>query len=307
MRAPWQLKAAVQFVLAHAPGGESLNNVLQRWNGSFSEAAVRSRVLGLARFLSAHLDPTGKRIVEIGTGWDAVNAFMLYVFGARTIYTYDHVPHLRFDLAMSVVKQLRVLLPEIADISGIDRMLLERRVDALERASSLPKLLETASIVYVAPGDAAKTGLPDGSVDVIYSYAVLEHVSEDVIAKLTAEAKRVLVPGGIAIHNIGEHDHYVSVDSSISRVNFLKYPEWWWSLVVKNKISYHNRLREPEFIRIFEAQGAVVKEKESFIEPADVKALTQMKVNRRFAGFTPDELAITRTIVSMSFPQTRPG
>jgi Methyltransferase domain len=304
MHAPWQAKAALQFVLAHVPGGESVNNVLQRWNGSFSEASIRSRVLGLTRFLSAHLDVNGKVVVEIGTGWDAVNTLMLYVFGARTIYTYDHVPHLRFDLAMSVVRQVRQQLPEIVAISGMDRAILRNRVEALERASNLRMLLENAGITYIAPGDAARTGLPDSSVDVVYSYAVLEHVSEDVIASITAEAKRILVRDGIAFHNIGEHDHYVSFDSSISRVNFLKYSEWWWRFLVKNKISYHNRLREPEFIRIFQEQGAVVKAKESFIDPLDVKAIGEMKLNRRFAGFSAEELAVTRTIVSLSFPET---
>ncbi len=301
MQGPWQLKVGVQFVLAHVPGGEHFNNALQRWNGSFCDAAIRGRVLGLARCLSEHLDVTGKSIVEIGTGWDAINALMLHVFGARRVYSYDHVRHLRFDLAMNVVRQIGTSAAAIAEIAGITPLVFQSRIAPLMRAADAQALLEAAGIEYVAPGDAARTGLPDRSVDIVYSYAVLEHVSEDVIASITKEAGRILVPGGIAFHNIGEHDHYVSVDRTISKVNFLQYPEWAWGLFVKNKISYHNRLREPDFLRIFAANGATVTNKESYIDPSDVEAVRHMRLDSRFAGLTAEELAVTRTQVTLSF------
>jgi SAM-dependent methyltransferase len=301
MQSPWQLKVGVQFVLAHVPGGETVNNALQRWNGSFGDAAIRGRVLGLARCLSEHLDVTGKTIVEIGTGWDAINALMLHVFGALSIYSYDHVRHLRFDLAMNVVRQIDGSTAAIAEISGIEPSVLEQRIAPLARATDIQELLDAAGIEYMAPGDAARTGLPDRSIDIVYSYAVLEHVPEDVIASTTKEARRVLVPGGIAFHNIGEHDHYVSVDPSISKVNFLQYPEWAWSLFVKNKISYHNRLREPDFLRIFAANGATVTNKESYIDPSDLEAVKHMRLDSRFGGLTAEELAVTKTQVTLSF------
>jgi SAM-dependent methyltransferase len=301
MRSPWQFKVGVQFVLAHVPGGETVNNALQRWNGSFCDAAIRGRVLGLSRCLSEHFDATGKTIVEIGTGWDAINALMLHVFGARRVYSYDHVRHLRFDLAMNVLRQIGASTAAIAEISGIEPSVLEDRIGPLARAANSQELLDAAAIEYMAPGDAARTGLPDHSVDIVYSYAVLEHVSEDVIASITKEARRVLVPGGIAFHNIGEHDHYVSVDPSISKVNFLRYPEWAWSLFVKNKISYHNRLREPDFLRIFGANGARVRDKESYIDPKDLETVKRMRLDSRFAGLTPEELAVTKTQVTLSF------
>jgi SAM-dependent methyltransferase len=297
----WQSKVAIQFVLAHVPGGESLNNALQRWNGSFSETAICGRVMGLARFLSEHLDVAGKSVVEIGTGWDAINALMLYMFGARVVYSYDHVRHLRFDLAMNVVRQIRNSVHKIAEVSGIELSAIRQRIAALEGSSNLLQLLASARIEYIAPGDAAWTGLPDSSIDVVYSYAVLEHVSQDVIASITREAKRILVPGGIAFHNIGEHDHYVSFDSSISKVNFLRYPEWAWKFFVQNKISYHNRLREPHFLQIFTAHGARVEKKESFTDPSDIEAVKRMRLDSRFAGLTAEELAVTRTIVTLAF------
>lgn len=301
MQGPWQLKVGVQFLLAHVPGGEHVNNALQRWNGSFCDAAIRGRALGLARCLSEHLDVAGKSVVEIGTGWDAINALMLHLFGARRVYSYDHVRHLRFDLAMNVVRQIGKSAAAIAEIARISPSSLRNRIAPLAQAANLQQLLEIARIEYVAPGDAARTGLLNHSVDVVYSYAVLEHVSEAVIASITQEARRILVRGGIVFHNIGEHDHYVSVDHSISKVNFLQYPEWAWKLFVKNKISYHNRLREPDFLRIFAANGAKVTDKESYIDPSDVEAIRNMRLDARFAGLSAEELAVTKTQITLAF------
>ena len=301
MQGPWQLKVGVQFVLAHVPGGEHFNNALQRWNGSFCEAAIRGRALGLARCLSEHLDVAGKSIVEIGTGWDAINALMLYLFGARRVYSYDHVRHLRFDLAMNVVRQIGKSAAAIAGIGRISPSSLRNRIEPLARAANLQQLLDTARIEYVAPGDATRTGLLNHSVDVVYSYAVMEHISEAVVASITQEARRILVRGGLAFHNIGEHDHYVSVDHSISKVNFLQYPEWAWKFFVKNKISYHNRLRERDFLRIFAANGAKVTNKESYIDPSDVEAVRHMRLDSRFIGLSPEELAVTRTQITLAF------
>jgi SAM-dependent methyltransferase len=301
MHIPWQGKVAVQFVLSHVPGGERLNYVLQRGAGSFSENAIGTRVATTAGFLAKNVDVTDRTIVEIGTGWNAVNPLMMSLFGARLIHTYDHVRHLRLDLAMTVLHRIQAMLDSIVTVSGIPRAVLQQRLDELMAAPDLATLLETARINYVAPGDATRTGLPDHSVDVVYSYAVLEHVSEDVIAALTEEARRVLVPGGVAVHSIGLHDHYVSFDPSISRVNFLQYPEWAWSLFVKNKISYHNRLREPQFRRIFEEHGARITKSEVFTDPKDLEALKRMKIDARFAGMSPDELAVTKMTVILSY------
>ena len=56
---------------------------------------------------------------------------------------------------------------------------------------------------YIAPGDAANTELPAGSVDIYFSHAVLEHVPDRVVHQLVQEARRVLKPGGCFYALIG--------------------------------------------------------------------------------------------------------
>ena len=300
----WKLKVLIQFILAHLPGGESLNFALQEAGGSRSPEKLRGRIRELGgelAFLQRQFDLEGKTVVEVGTGWDAINTILLALFGARPIYSYDHVRHVRFPSLRNVLTELNSMTAELAEVAGLPEATFRRRLAALLDARDLSALLEAACITYIAPGDACASGLPDHSVDLFYSYAVLEHVSEGVVHCLCAEAQRVLKSDGRVFHYIGEHDHYISVSPTLSRVNFLKYPEWLWRFLVKNKISYHNRLREKEFLEIFAAHGTRVEVIDSFVDERDIEALRTMKIDKRFSGMSDRELAVHATRVLLSF------
>jgi SAM-dependent methyltransferase len=297
----WQIKAFTQLALAYIPGGERINHLLQRANKRHTANYYRGRITGLTSMIAKYLNVEGKTIVEVGSGWDVINALILYWMGAKVVYTYDHVAHARISLIRTLIQEMNALVDEVASVTSLPPAVLRERARRLAASNDLHALFEAADIHYVAPGDAAHTGLPDHSVDILYSYAVLEHVPETVIDEVTAEAKRILKPGGIAFHEIGLQDHFVDFDASITTVNFLRYPEWWWKFLVKNDIQYINRLRAKDYIKGFERYGACVDVKEAYINPRDLKALQTMKIDRRFAGMTPEELAVTRLIVSMTF------
>jgi SAM-dependent methyltransferase len=281
----WKIKVLIQFFLSHMPFGEAINHRLQRVNAIRRGGATSLRnrineVDGGLRNLQRVKPLAGSVVVEVGTGWDALPTLLLRKLGAERIYTFDHVAHLRHDLAQSVGREIGLPDPEQLTLAG---------------------LLESNGIDYVAPGDATKTGLPDKSVDLFYSFAVLEHVPDNVAAALMAEARRVLKPGGIWYSLIGLHDHYAGFDKSVSEVNFLRYPEWLWRLLVKNNISYHNRLRERDFLDMMARAGGEIVRVHHVQRPEDVERVKAMKVDRRFAGYTPEELAVTRTEIIARF------
>ena len=297
----WKIKAYTQFVLAHVPGGERINYQLQQISKSHTPEKYRGRITGLTSMIAKHLEVEGKVIVEIGTGWDAVVSILLFWMGAAAVYTYDHVRHVRFALVKMFLAEMPDLVGEVSRATSIPEAVLRERFDRLAAAQDLDTLFRAAGIRYYAPADATRTGLPDHSVDVVCSYAVLEHVPESVIDGITAEAKRILKPGGVAFHSIGLQDHFVSFDPSITTVNFLQCPEWWWRIFVKHKIQYLNRLRRNEYLKLFQAHGARVEVKEFTINPGDLAALKTMKVDRRFEGMALEELAVTKLVVGMTF------
>ncbi len=296
------VKALVQFVLAHIPYGERVNHLLQRWKGRHSPSAVAMTVRNYAarvRALDQHKSLEHAVVLEIGTGWTPHSALLFYLLGAREIHTYDHVRHLRLSLVKLVVASMIAQANEIADIIGRPRDVVQRRLTSLGAHEDVDALLVAAGISYHAPEDAGASGLADSSVDLVYSYAVLEHVSQDALDRITQESKRVLKSDGVAYHGIGIHDHYAG--PHVSQVNFLRYPEWAWRFVIQNKISYHNRMRECQFLETFRSHGARFERVWSETHPADLAQVRTMKVGRQFACFTPEELAVTHTDVIMTF------
>jgi len=300
----WRLKVLIQFILALLPGGEKINYLLQYMIGTHSPGKKAKRIVEIIKriqFISQYSGIEGKTIVEIGTGWDAVGAVLFYLMGAKICYTYDHVPHVRFKLVRQLVGLIENRLAEIQAIVSIPAPVLQGRLLKLKKATRLQDLFSRANIIYFAPGDASKTGLPGKSVDVVFSYAVLEHVPEEAINAINVESKRILKENGIAYHLIGLHDHYVKFSKKISKVNFLKYSEKWWVFWVKNKISYHNRLREKQFIDIFKSHGAQIKSTRNESKASDIEILKGMKIDKQFAGMTYEELAVYKTEIILSF------
>lgn len=79
--------------------------------------------------------------------------------------------------------------------------------------------------------------LPDASVDIIYSCAVLEHVHD--LALCYSEMSRVLRPGGIMYHEVDLRDHIFSQQS----LWFLTIPQKWFHALFSRTGAYVNRLR----------------------------------------------------------------
>lgn len=88
--------------------------------------------------------------------------------------------------------------------------------------------------------------LPDASVDIIYSCAVLEHVHD--LELCYAEMNRVLRPGGIMYHEVDLRDHIFSQKS----LWFLTIPQCWFYTLFSRTGAYVNRARLSDHKRLAE-------------------------------------------------------
>ena len=301
----WKSKVIIQFLLSHLPKGEQINYLLQNLiTKSHSPEMIGHRIPILVQklqLINNYKKLEGISVCEIGTGWDAISALLFYLMGAKIIYTCDHIPHVRYKLVKEVINQIGNRIGEIHSITLIPRSVLVNRIKKLKCVTNSKMMFKRANIIYKSPGDATRIELSDNSIDLVFSYAVLEHVSENIIYSLMIETKRILRKNGIVYHAIGLGDHYAGFDKSINKVNFLRYPEWLWSFFIKNKISYHNRLREKEFINIFELHGAKIEMLNNKIDPGDIETLKTMKIDKRFSGMTREELAVNYSDIILSF------
>lgn len=70
---------------------------------------------------------------------------------------------------------------------------------------------------------------------------------------------------------------------------------------MKNKISYHNRMREKNFIDIFESLGTKTERQFVKIDQSAFIELEKMKINKRFSEMTHEELAVSGSGILLTF------
>jgi ubiquinone/menaquinone biosynthesis C-methylase UbiE len=158
--------------------------------------------------------------------------------------------------------------------------------------------MEMANIVYLAPYDATKTGFNDNTVDIHFSNNVFEHIPPETLNQILTEGTRVLKSSGIAIHKIDESDHFAHTDRSITSINFLQFSKKVWKLIGGNPYSYHNRLRQTDFMEIFQTNNFKVLSKISKIdEKAKIERLNGFKVHEDYSKYAPDDLCTASTII----------
>jgi SAM-dependent methyltransferase len=153
---------------------------------------------------------------------------------------------------------------------------------------------------YLAPCDCRALPLEAGSIDIVFSRAVLEHVPKEVIAAIFVESHRVLRGRGVALHLVDHSDHWSHRDPRISAVNFLQYSDRLFSVTCLNPQNYQNRLRHSEYREMLEAAGFHVVSEQKTVDARSVTCLKTMRVDERFKRFSPEELA---TVDSLLFAE----
>jgi SAM-dependent methyltransferase len=244
---------------------------------------------------SAGASIVGKRFVEVGTGHMVNLPTALWLLGACETVTVDLNRYLSPSLVKQSNRSIRHHTPEVLQLFGVraeNESFRNRFEQLLSFSGKLDALLEMMNVRYVSPGDAAALPLPDKSVDFHVSHTVLEHVPAPAISKILGEAKRLMSPGGLLVHNIDPSDHFSHDDMSIPAVNFLRFSDSEWDKWAGNRFMYQNRLRASEYVDLFQSAGVHILKSESAVDDRSLSALQRgFPVDRRFAEMSPEDLA----------------
>jgi len=298
----WQTKAKIMKTCALLPaGGGGIYRFIQKTFGRL-KADPMSRIpaqIEMARWiLGMGGKVEGKTFFEVGTGHCPVVPIGFFLCGAEKVVTVDL--HRRLDFG--ILKKSLVWIAENRDeICGyydgvVEKAVFDERMNLIERLKQNPKkLLSEANILYMAPADAAKTGLPDASVDYHISTTVFEHISGEDIERILEEAKRILKKDGIAIHFIDLSDHFNHQDKSITGINFLRYSEKEWDKIAGNQFAYCNRLRASDYLGMFDDLRFTVVRHEIDVDKESISLLQKkaFPLHQRFLSYTPENICST--------------
>lgn len=300
----WVLKAAAQRFIGVLPDPHYWNELFQRRvtrsYGLTAESLADK--LGRCRTHLEHLRAFRPRnsgdftVFELGTGWYPAAPIGFFLCGAREVWTWDIVPHLKLEGVRSLLNQLIQL-----DLAGelrqhLPGLLPERlgnlRAVAIDRSALHPnELLERLSIHYRI-GDAAHSGLGSGSLDLITSAAVLEYISSEALTRIFAEFRRIAAPDAVMSHWIAVDDQYALHDPSITSYNFLRFSDrsWRW---INNPIIPQKRLRITDYRRMLRDAGFGISDETVTLygNPTD---LAKVPLASRFRVYSHDDLLVLR-------------
>jgi len=289
----WRAKAMAQNLLAKVPFGERINDLLQLRVGGLRsfDSQVGGKVndwIGMMTLLADWgVSVRNAATVEIGTGWIPTLPLCFWLAGGQSCITYDVCRHLRPELTRRLVRVLERHLNAIAQAAAFPLADMRQRYAEIGN-----DILTTCGITYVAPGDASHTGLPDESIDIVFSNSVLEHITTEALPAVMQETRRILRPSGVAVHCVACNDHYAHFDRSISYVNYLRFSAQEWRRW-NNSLHYQNRLRAPDFLRVAEESGLSLVAVRQYVRPGVEPALKALPIAPEFRRYSRAELATT--------------
>jgi SAM-dependent methyltransferase len=238
----------------------------------------------------------GKKFFEYGTGWVPSLPIGFWLGGARETITMDTNTYMQSRYVKEAVQIIVKNYKKIKEIYG--NLLNEERFAALvnyvgRNKTKVKEILELCHIDYIAPADAARTGLPDKSVDFHVSHFAFEHIPPETLKAILSEGARIIKPGGLFINSVDYQDHFAVYTKTINRLNFLRYSEDEWRKYNSNKYTYVNRLRHVDFIRLFEELGHEIVYTEASKDESIKKLLDDgIELNEKYRAMSKDMLSV---------------
>ena len=282
---PWWAKMAAKVVLARLLPSYRARKAL----GIFRHGRMDYDFLGHSLWTSKVFEwhrqfgsGAARTVLELGPGDSVGTALFATAHGADRIWLIDVGDFATRDMAIyrEIVDSLKASAPDLAT-----------RVDLSDR----DRMLASLNAAYITSATGSLAAVTEGSVDVVTSAAVLEHVRRAEFTTALAEMFRVLRPGGTACHLIDLRDHLSG------GLHNLRFPERFWehSFLARSGF-YTNRLRSYEILAMMEAAGfeAAIAHVTRWPElPMPREAMT-----RQFSELPDDELRIADFAVLLRKP-----
>lgn len=238
------------------------------------------QMIGLLRSADARIRGD---VLEVGSGWVPVIPLLFHLCGARRVVMTDIE---RLMDAQTIERARQVVGAELGRVA---------RELGLDEAEAAARLRSGFDPDYLVGWDSARH--PAGSVDVVVSRAVLEHVPPPAIEAWTADFSRILRPGGVMCHVIDNSDHWEHHDKTLSRIDFLRYEDGlFWRLACRDPQAYQNRLRHSDYLALFRRHGWTAVVDEGTPDEKCLRDLRTLPLASPFRGRDPRDLAILSSV-----------
>ncbi|WP_439814318.1 methyltransferase domain-containing protein [Zavarzinia sp. CC-PAN008] len=222
----WPAKIAAKIVLSRLPVGYGLWQRLSLFrHGAMDDPAYAIRVFETHLERSGLKGRSGFTVLELGPGDSLASAVIACAHGAARTVLVDAgrfaTRDVGFYRALAEALRQRGLNPP--DLSG---------------ATTVDAVLARCRAGYMVEGLTSLRALPQGTFDLIFSQAVLEHVPLAEVDAVFREFARLQAPGGIGSHRVDFRDHLANA------LNNLRFGEGVWEAPFMTRSGFYtNRVR----------------------------------------------------------------
>ena len=231
------------------------------------------RVKRMLRLQRQHnIVSNGDRILELGTGWLHWEALTLRLFYDIKAVLFDVWDNRQLGGLKNYVRQLGSKLNDGFELSAAELSRARSIIDEILKVESFDQLYELLGFEYVIESSGSLCQFSDNSFQLVVSGGVLEHVKREALPLLLGETRRILKPGGWAVHSIDTADHLEHYDRTVSPKLYLSFSEELWRRLCENEVQYINRMQRGEWLDLFKANGFELIEEEA--RRVDINRLT---------------------------------
>jgi ubiquinone/menaquinone biosynthesis C-methylase UbiE len=274
MTIPWFIKIPIKIVFARLPVRYDAWRRLNLFRaGGMDDPETAFEVYRMHSHAAGFDNRKGYTVLELGPGDSMLTALFAKSAGAAGSILVDQSalasaqPGL-FTAAGEMLERMKLANP---DIGGLE---------------STGAILERLNCRYVTAGLESLKALPDGSVDFVFSNAVIEHVRKNDFAETARELYRVMAQDGVASHWIDYRDH---LGLALNNMRFSE-AVWESNFMVKSGF-YTNRMPAHEIHAQFAQAGFCVDVHDSVPWP-DGLPTAQTAMSEPFASMDGEELMV---------------
>lgn len=283
VRIVWWAKMAIKITLAHLP----LSYKLLSSMGIFRHGDIADNIDNLRSSFDENLDFYKARKgrvpefgLELGPGDSVGHALCAQAAGMKGLWLVDVG-----DFATKNQDHYNDVREAISKTAPFDYS------DDYSREG----VLSATNSHYITNGLKGMTDIPDESLELSFSQAVLEHVYRKDFQNLMNELFRTLKPGGLSRHWVDLHDHLGGA------LNSFRFAPWFWEIgAVRRAGFYTNRLTMNEMAECARNAGFKVKI-EHIVRWASLPT-PHDKMHKSFDVKSEEELNVCTFLIVMEKP-----
>ena len=241
------------------------SNVSDKINAIKSSFEVTCRIL-----LENNLTLKNANVVEIGSGWVPIFPYLMRLIAkANVVKSYDINEHYS--------------LKQIAEVNQYYANYSDFKLRNIGKYSLLQ------NVEYYPNQNVVNADFTN--VDFVCSRFVLEHIPPEILISMHKTLATKMKKNSYVLHLISPSDHRAYTDSNLSMQDFLKYSQSEWDQI-QTRFDYHNRLRLPQYLKIFSEHFEIVCVEHDVIntDSSIYKKFKELKIHKDFQEYTEQEL-----------------